>query len=211
MRNISMAILSIFLLSAGFTSVSAGATDAAQRPEPTGEGASSYRPYVSAQDADSADKAGAAQAGSGKAASGAKTRDRSRSRRAQVVTQVPDGLRSLIARHAQENGIPASLAEGVAHVESRFNPSARNGPYMGLMQIHPRTARGVGYQGSPAGLLDPDTNLRYGVRYLAQAYRLAGGDTCRTIMKYQGGHGAKVMTGANHAYCAKVRQHVATR
>ena len=42
------------------------------------------------------------------------------------------------------------------------------------------------------------------MKYLAQAYKLAGGDTCRTIMKYQGGHLATRMSGANRTYCAKV-------
>ena len=34
---------------------------------------------------------------------------------------------------------------------------------------------------------------------------MAGGDTCRTIMKYQSGHMATRMSGANRTYCAKVR------
>ena len=37
------------------------------------------------------------------------------------------------------------------------------------------------------------------------AYRAAGGDTCRTVMKYQSGHMAERMSGANRTYCAKVR------
>lgn len=131
--------------------------------------------------------------------------------RAEAKTASPAGLRGLIARHAQENGVPVGLAEAVVRVESRFNPSARNGPYMGLMQIHPRTARGVGYGGAPGGLLHADTNLRYGMRYLGQAYRLASGDTCRTVMKYQSGHGAQRLNAANLRYCAKVRQHIAAR
>lgn len=136
------------------------------------------------------------------------------STRTRAVRGVPvpgAGLRAMMERHARENGIPVSLVEAVARVESRFNPSARNGPYTGLMQIHPRTAAGIGYRGSQGSLFDPDINLRYGVRYLAQAYRLAGGDTCGTIMRYQSGHGAKRMNAANVAYCAKVRQHIAAR
>lgn len=134
--------------------------------------------------------------------------------RASSVRTVPvpsAGLRAMMERHARENGIPVSLVEAVARVESRFNPAARNGPYTGLMQIHPRTAAGIGYRGSASGLFDPDTNLRYGVRYLAQAYRLAGGDTCGMVMRYQSGHAAKRMNAANLAYCAKVRQHIAAR
>ena len=61
------------------------------------------------------------------------------------------------------------------------------------------------HNGGAAGLLDAETNARYGMKYLAQAYRLAGGDTCRTVMMYQSGHMAKRMSGANRVYCSKVR------
>lgn len=119
------------------------------------------------------------------------------------------GLRSLVARHAALNGIPATLADAVVTVESRYNPRARNGANIGLMQISLPTARSLGYAGPPAGLADADTNLTYGVRYLAQAYRLADGDTCRTILKYQGGHRAVSMTAAARSYCTQVQAHTA--
>ena len=117
-----------------------------------------------------------------------------------------ESIRSLIARHAAANGVPARLADAVARHESRYNPKARNGANIGLMQISLPTARALGYDGSAAGLADPNTNLTYGVRYLAQAWRLAGGDTCRTILKYQAGHRAVTMTAAARSYCAAVAQ-----
>lgn len=119
------------------------------------------------------------------------------------------GIRSLIARHASANGIPFGLADAIVRVESRYNPRARNGANIGLMQISLPTARSLGYGGPAAGLSDADTNLTYGVRYLAMAYRLADGDTCRTILKYQGGHRAVTMTSAARSYCDKVRVHAA--
>jgi len=111
----------------------------------------------------------------------------------------------LIERHARAYGIPVALADAVVRVESRYNPSARNGPYLGLSQIHLNTARAVGYGGGAQGLMDADTNLRYGMKYLAMAYRLAGGDTCRTILKYQAGHRAERMTSHAARYCSRVR------
>ena len=119
------------------------------------------------------------------------------------------GLRSLVARHAARNGVPAALADAVVTVESRYNPRARNGANIGLMQISLPTARSLGYAGPAAGLTDADTNLTYGVRYLAQAYRLADGDTCRTILKFQGGHRAATMTTAARSYCTQVQAHAA--
>ena len=114
-------------------------------------------------------------------------------------------LKPLIARYASENGLPYELADAVVRLESRYNAGARNGPHMGLTQINFRTAQSLGYQGPAAGLLDAETNLRYGLRYLARAYKLAGGDTCGTILRYQFGHRAQTMTAASRAYCAKVK------
>ena len=116
-----------------------------------------------------------------------------------------DGLKAIVARHAAANGVPFALADAVVRIESRYNPRASNAGNLGLMQIRHQTARGMGYTGSASGLLDAETNARYAVKYLAEAYRLAGGDTCRTVMKYQSGHMAQRMSGANRTYCAKVR------
>lgn len=114
-------------------------------------------------------------------------------------------VRPLIAKHAAANNIPVALADAVVRIESRYNPRARNRANLGLTQISHRTARGIGYAGSAAGLFEADTNLRYGIKYLAMAYRMAGGDVCGTVMRYQSGLGARRMNGANRAYCGKVR------
>jgi soluble lytic murein transglycosylase-like protein len=114
-------------------------------------------------------------------------------------------LKPLIARYASENGLPYDLADAVIRLESRYNAGARNGPNMGLTQINFRTAQSLGFKGDAAGLLDAETNLRYGLKYLATAYKLAGGDTCGTILRYQFGHRTQTMTAASRAYCAKVK------
>lgn len=114
-------------------------------------------------------------------------------------------MRDLIASHAAANGVPFALADAVVRIESRYNPRVSNGGALGLMQIKPATARGVGFSGSASELYDADTNLRYGMRYLAQAYRMSGGDTCQTVMRYQSGHYATRLNGANRAYCGKAR------
>jgi soluble lytic murein transglycosylase-like protein len=125
-------------------------------------------------------------------------------------TRMPDAARAvalkpLIARYASENGLPYELADAVIRIESRYNAGARNGPNMGLTQINFRTAQSHGFKGDAAGLLDVETNLRYGLKYLATAYKLAGGDTCGTILRYQFGHRTQTMTAASRAYCAKVK------
>lgn len=127
----------------------------------------------------------------------------SRSQRADAAKA--SALKPLIVRYASENGLPYELADAVVRLESRYNAGARNGPNVGLTQINVLTAQSLGYKGDAAGLFDAETNLRFGLKYLAAAYRLAGGDTCGTILRYQAGLRATKMTAASRAYCAKVK------
>lgn len=116
---------------------------------------------------------------------------------------------AIIARHAAANGVPVSLAHAVIRVESNYRPSARGSAgEVGLMQIKPATARGLGYSGSVKALYNPDTNIRWGMKYLGMAHKLAGGTTCGTILKYNAGHGAKRMNPVSAAYCSKVKRHL---
>jgi soluble lytic murein transglycosylase-like protein len=99
-------------------------------------------------------------------------------------------LDALIAQHAGANGVPASLVRRTIMRESRYSVRAVSGGNYGLMQIRLRTARAMGYRGSAAGLLDPATNMTYAVRYLAGAYRAAGGNESRAMALYQTGYHA---------------------
>ncbi|MCS0503801.1 lytic transglycosylase domain-containing protein [Ancylobacter mangrovi] len=115
-------------------------------------------------------------------------------------------LADLVDSEARANGVPVALARAVVRIESNWNShlTGRAGE-VGLMQIKHQTARGVGYRGSRAALYEPATNIKFGMRYLAGAYRLADGDTCGTVMRYQGGHGARRMSSAARVYCSKAR------
>lgn len=97
-------------------------------------------------------------------------------------------LRSRINFWSRHYEIPAALVQRVVIRESSHRPNARNGPYYGLMQILPQTARTMGYGGPDAGLLDADTNLRYGVKYLRGAWLVAGGDPDDSVMWYARGY-----------------------
>ncbi len=69
----------------------------------------------------------------------------------------------LISKYSVAYAVPESLVRRRSvQRESRFNPAARNGPYRGLMQMLPATARGMGHDGSAKDLLDAETNLKYG-------------------------------------------------
>jgi soluble lytic murein transglycosylase-like protein len=94
----------------------------------------------------------------------------------------------LVAKHAASHGLPASLVHRVILRESRYNAGAVSKGNYGLMQIRLGTARAMGYRGDAAGLLDADTNMTYAVKYLAGAYRAAGGNADRAVALYQRGY-----------------------
>jgi soluble lytic murein transglycosylase-like protein len=117
----------------------------------------------------------------------------------------------LVRGEAAARGLPPEIAEAVAQIESGYNPSAVGGVgEIGLMQIRPSTAEMLGHAGGALGLFDPATNARYSVMYLAEAYRLAGGDLCRTLMKYRAGHNASWMSPLSASYCQRAKAYLAT-
>jgi soluble lytic murein transglycosylase-like protein len=96
---------------------------------------------------------------------------------------------TLIATHARANLVPEALVHRVIVRESKYQASLLGrGGTIGLMQIKLATARGLGYTGTAEGLRDPDTNLMYGVKYLAGAYRAASGDHDRAVHYYAAGY-----------------------
>jgi len=97
-------------------------------------------------------------------------------------------LDALIAKHAAANNVPEELVRRVIKRESGGNPRVVSRGNFGLMQIKLATARGLGYRGTAAGLLDADTNMTYAVKYLAGAYRVAGGNHGRAVHYYAAGY-----------------------
>ena len=97
-------------------------------------------------------------------------------------------MRALVDHYAAHYDIPADLLHRIVAEESGYNPAARNGPYYGLMQLLPDTARTMGYRGAPEGLLDPDTNLTYGAKYLRGAWIVGRRNREKAIMWYRKGY-----------------------
>jgi soluble lytic murein transglycosylase-like protein len=97
-------------------------------------------------------------------------------------------VRRLITKYARIYDVPESLVHRVVRRESNYNPAARNGPYYGLMQILPQTAKTMGFRGRPSDLLDAETNLKYGVKYLRGAWLVSRKNPDRAVMWYSKGY-----------------------
>lgn len=95
-----------------------------------------------------------------------------------------------VARKAKEMGIDPKLAVALAYRESRFDPKAKGSSgEVGLMQVMPATAKGLGY--TPEELGDPAKNIEIGLTYLKQGLEKFG-DPVLAAAGYNAGH--------NHPY-----------
>ena len=114
---------------------------------------------------------------------------------------------STIRKHAKLNGIDYELARAIIYTESSFrvNAHGRHGE-IGLMQIKPSTARGMGYRGTRNQLYLPENNIKYGMKYLKKAQDRGNGTVCGMILKYNAGLYAKRMNPISARYCQKVKR-----
>ena len=97
-------------------------------------------------------------------------------------------MRALVDEYASRHQIPPALLHRVIQRESDYRADARNGPYYGLMQILPQTARTMGFAGDPDDLLDPRVNLEYAGRYLRGAWLVSDGDMDAAVGWYARGY-----------------------
>jgi Transglycosylase SLT domain len=118
-------------------------------------------------------------------------------------------LCELVGKEAERVGLDPALVDAVIKVESDYRPEAiGTSGEIGLMQVLPSTARLLGFNGTEKELADPATNIRLGVTYLAEAWNLAHGDLCRSLMKYRAGHGEERMTPLSLEYCRRAREYL---
>ncbi|KIT15552.1 lytic transglycosylase domain-containing protein [Jannaschia aquimarina] len=97
-------------------------------------------------------------------------------------------IRQLVNKWAEYYDLPRTLVHRIIQRESDYRPAARNGPYWGIMQILPATARNMGMEGPPRQLLDADTGLKYSLRYMRGAWMLSGGDEATAVQWYARGY-----------------------
>ena len=128
-----------------------------------------------------------------------------------TVTARARAFRPDVDLAGQRYEVSPALIDAIAHVESRYNPTAvSRAKAAGIMQLMPGTARALGV--NPR---DPAANIRGGTAYLRQLLDRFDGDVVRTIAAYNAGPGAVVRAGGvprypeTVAYVASVMDHLA--
>lgn len=131
-----------------------------------------------------------------------KNKKRQKSRKAQVTPATTDRVVDLIKNMAPQYGVPTWFALRIAKVESGYNPNTRGaaGEY-GVYQMKCATAKGIGFSGNCAELLNASTNIRVGLKHLSMAMKLSGGNLKMAASKHNGGLGRKKLV---HRYVAMV-------
>lgn len=96
-------------------------------------------------------------------------------------------LLSMISKIAQKHGVDEKLVKAVIKQESGFNPKAKSHcGAIGLMQLMPATAKGLGVTDP----YNPVQNVEGGVRYLKSLLSKYHGNVILTLAAYNAGSGA---------------------
>jgi soluble lytic murein transglycosylase-like protein len=121
-----------------------------------------------------------------------------------VAKELHNDVATLVVQEASYNGVDPAFALAIAKQESGLRCRVVSGhKAYGVMQIKFRTAKSVGYKGTPKGLLDCKTGIKYGMIYLKLAVTKAKGNLCVASNYYNRGLYSKPRT--NTKYCRGVK------
>lgn len=107
----------------------------------------------------------------------------------------PLKYKNLIEKYAGQENLSASFVASIIKAESNFNADAvSNKGAVGLMQLMPKTAKWIyenngGNEFKEAMLLDPETNIYIGTKYLAYLFSKHQ-DEVTVLACYNAGEGA---------------------
>jgi soluble lytic murein transglycosylase-like protein len=104
--------------------------------------------------------------------------------------RIPNTLATRIYKAASDEDISPDIAFGLVRAESSFRARVVSpAGAVGLTQVLPSTGRWIAPGTTRRDLMDPETNLRVGFRYLRYLYEKYDGDEALALTAYNRGPG----------------------